>query len=256
MNSILFEYPCSDASRICLRLEKLFLQIDAHIEKESIHDSHITMQSILNILSVIDRPDLKSKLTQVLTQLNCNLSPLIHYPGIEKSKLSDTINEINTAIDTLHYLQGRFGDQLRANSFLNHILSHIHLPGGLCDYNTPGYRLWLMQEASPRIEALQSWYKQFHGLKKITRTILNLLRSCATHNQALFEAGIYQTGLKNNGNYHLVSIDIPKEIHAYPEISIGKHRLCIRLLQPKFAQNTDTVVLLPSCQLNVSLCKT
>lgn len=256
MNTILFEYPCSDASRICLRLEKLFQHIDAHIERESIHDSHTTMCSILNVLSVIDRPDLKSKLTQVLTQLNCNLSPLIHYPNIEKDKLTQTINEINTAIDTLHYLQGRFGDQLRANPFLSHILSHIHQPGGLCDFNTPSYRLWLLQDSSLRIEALQSWYKQFYRLKNVTQTILHILRGCATHTSATFVEGIYQQGLKSNGNYHMVSIEIPKKMRIYPEISIGKHRLCVRLLHPKFSQQPEDYTTFPACTLNVSLYKT
>ena len=67
MESVTYEQPLNDPMRICFRLESLFTKLQHHMSSEHAVDHQIAMQSLLEVINVIERPDLKSKLTQVLT---------------------------------------------------------------------------------------------------------------------------------------------------------------------------------------------
>ncbi|WP_280123488.1 cell division protein ZapD [Coxiella endosymbiont of Ornithodoros amblus] len=66
--TITYEQPLNEPMRICLRLEHLFRQLHEHISEPALAASHLAMLALLKALNVIDRPDLKTKLTQTLTQ--------------------------------------------------------------------------------------------------------------------------------------------------------------------------------------------
>lgn len=256
MNTITYEYPCNDASRICLRLEALFNRINLHINGDTTSNSRTTMTALLEVLNVIDRPDLKSKLTQVLTQFNCNLSQLKQSPDIDIQALQSILKEISQAIDTLHYLQGRFGDCLRANPFLNQIRIHQSHPGGACDYSTPSYALWLRQEPTIRKTQLSGWFNQFKGLETIIRLILKLTRNSSNTLSEQFTNGFYQQPLKSGISYQIIRVTLPTDLGVFPEISVGKHRVCIRIIKPDYYNENKSIQVKQNIPFNLALCKT
>ena len=256
MDTITYEYPCNDASRICLRLEALFNRFHLHISAETIPSSRTAMGALLEVLNVIDRPDLKSKLTQVLTQFNCNLSQLKESPEINAPALESILTEINQAIDTLHYLQGRFGDCLRANPFLNQIRIHQSHPGGACDYSTPSYALWLRQDAAIRKKQLKKWFEEFKGLETIVRLILKLSRNSSDEQVEEFNNGFFQQSLKLETSYQIIRVTLPTSAGVYPEISVGKHRVCIRIIQPDYQNENKSIQAKQNITFNLTLCKT
>ena len=65
---IYFEHPLNDQMRICLRLERLFAKLLQNMNHPDKYHSQMALKALIQIIDVIDRPDLKSKLSLALTQ--------------------------------------------------------------------------------------------------------------------------------------------------------------------------------------------
>lgn len=233
MNSemIIYEQPLNEHTRICLRLEHLFQQVENHIDNESEWDSRVTLNTIIEILNVIDRPDLKNKLGKALNQFALILLQLEQLPNIDLQKLQQTLNILDCTIDSLHANQGKIGQELRDNEFLISISQRLNTPAGTCAFSTPAFHLWLKQPPAIRIKQLTSWYEEFSELKKITDLLLKLTRESTVLKTKIAKAGFYQVNLEPTVPYQLIRIQIPAIIKLYPEISVGRHRLTIHFFE-------------------------
>lgn len=227
---ITYEQPLNEPIRICLRLEHLFQELYNHLGKISQTDSHLAVVALLKTLNVIDRPDLKSKLTQTLTQQATTLAQLEHSPQVDASKLQELLKHLDQLINQLHHLRGRMGDNLRQNLFLNQIRLHLHNPAGLCNFNVPSYSLWLHQTPEKRAKDLKQWSSEFELLRQVTDTILRITRDSASTQSAIADQGLYQQTLDADLPCQLIRIKMETAANFYPEVSAGKHRLVIRFL--------------------------
>lgn len=228
-NTITYEQPLNEHIRICLRLEHLFKQLREHITIATVSSSRMAMTALLKILNVTDRPDLKSKLSQSLSQQASMLSQLEHIQHVDTEKLQRILDQLDQAIDQLYHIQGKMGDSLRNNHFLNQIRLHLSHPAGPCNFSTPAYALWLKQSDQKRIKDLLSWSKELDSLESITKMILRLTRESAPTQKVVGNNGFYQQSLDANLPCQMVRVTIPIADY-YPEFSVGKHRLIIRFL--------------------------
>jgi len=227
---ITFEQPINEHMRLCLRLEHLFRQLDDNITVETEWGSRVALSAILEILNVIDRPDLKTKLTKALSQHTAKLSQLEKSPQVNKEKLREVLNELDRLTDTLFNLPGKIGQSLRENDFLNAIRQYSYNPGGACNFCLPAYQLWLRQPSAHRIQTMHAWIKHFVNLREAVFLLLNLIRNGATSSQQLAREGFYQQALDPNDPCEIVRVTLPANVGIYPEISVGRHRMSVRFL--------------------------
>src|SRR3990167_4743370 len=66
MDKIIYEQPLNEIIRVCLRLELLFQQIDHRLNDISILGTREIVSLVINVLNILDRPDLKAKLAKEL----------------------------------------------------------------------------------------------------------------------------------------------------------------------------------------------
>ena len=130
-NLIIYEMPLNDAVRICLRLENLFHQFAKTAGCTSTLASKNAMNSLLKMLEVTDRPDIKSKLSQTLTQYTNAFSQLSRSPKIDATRLQKTLKKLETLNHYLHTTHERIGEVLRQNDFLTQIRSNLANPPGV-----------------------------------------------------------------------------------------------------------------------------
>ena len=250
---MIYEQPLNEPIRICLRLEHLFQEMQTHLKQHTTVDSHLAMTAILKMLNAIDRPDLKPKLTQTLTQQVTTLAQLTHSPQVDNNKLQELLKRLDRLIDQLHQSRGKIGENLRQNLFLNQIRLHLHNPVGPTNFNTPGYNLWLHQAPEKRLTDLQRWASEFNQLQEIISTILMITRDSATSQQSIAQQGLYQQTLDANLPCQLIRIQMPNHIPLFPEISAGIHRLVIRFVpldtqrETPLTQTSENVNFLLSC---------
>ena len=67
-NQLIYDQPFNETIRVCLRLEQLFQSIDHQMNELSIPGTRQLIHLIINLLHLLDRPDLKSKLAKEFTQ--------------------------------------------------------------------------------------------------------------------------------------------------------------------------------------------
>ncbi|HVV68115.1 MAG TPA: cell division protein ZapD [Gammaproteobacteria bacterium] len=228
---ITFEQPLNEYVRVCLRLEHLFADINQHINGQNQWETRIAVSAMLEALNVIDRPDLKSKISKALTQHAHALSQLEEKPNVDREKLGEILTELVQLTDNLYKNQDKMGHNLRSNSFLNSIRQHMANPGGASAFSTPAYHLWLQQPAEVRQRHLSEWYSEFDQINVAVKLLLQLTRGSTMPQSLIATQGFYQQALDPKFAYHLVRVSVPLKLQIYPEISVGKHRLSVRFLE-------------------------
>lgn len=232
---ITFEHPVNEQVRLYLRLEHLFQEFDNSMALHK-NDSKTALFTLLKIVNVVDRPDLKSKLVQLLTLHAVTLGNLQEAPNIDKARLHDILNKLKDQINHLHQYSGKFGEELRQNEFLNQVRLHMSNPAGACETMLPAFQLWLSGSPEERLHDLESWYRLFIELKKTIELLLSLIRHSAQSQKVTAPSGFYQQNLDPNTPYELIQVMLPIEFGLFPECSANKHRLLIRFLKPDIYQ--------------------
>jgi len=226
---ITYEQPLNEHIRLCLRLEQLFTALHYHLKDSSSHGSRLAVETLLKIVDVADRPDLKTKLLQTLTQQAAALSQLEQAPQVDRQKLHEILHNLDRLIDALHHNNAtKMGETLRQHPFLKQIRLQLYNPAGVCNFNVPAFALWLHQPDSKRANDLNEWIQGFALLEEIISTILSLTRDSSPTQNVTANNVFYQQTMDPSLQWQMVRIIVKTEFSVYPEISVGKHRLSIR----------------------------
>lgn len=231
MSQITYEQPLNERVRTFLRLEFLFTQIEHTRTGESPWDSRATLASLIDILNILSRTDLKSELIMELERQIANLSPLEDSPNVDREKLGQILDEMDLVVDQLHATQGQIGLHLRQNEFINSIKQRSSISGGTCGFDLPAYHYWLHRPAETRIENLQQWIAVFENIRSSINLILHLIRDSASPTKETAIGGFFQQSLDINAPYQLIRVTLPADSPYFTEISGGKHRFTVRFMQ-------------------------
>lgn len=231
---IIYEQPISELIRVCLRLEHLFQQLDFLLQTQPTPCIRQAMTVISDIIATLDRPDLKSKLTQEFHRLITILNKLEELPNISHDKLTETLEQLRYLLDYLLETRGKIAQSLRDNEFLSNIRTHLLTPGGDSPFETPDYYYWLHLPVEEQQALIQQWISHFKEIRLAIELLLMVNRHSAEPTEILAEAGFFHTTLskQNNVPCQLVRVGIEGELAVFPEISLGRHLLNIRFCTP------------------------
>lgn len=228
----IFEQPLNEVIRVCLRTEHMFQQIDHQLNDTTTLGSRKLIYSIINLLQLLDRPDLKAKLAKELTYHLANLMRFGNMPQIDSVKLQELTKQLDDLARSLIDSSGKIGHRLREIELLNSLRLHLATPGGGCSFDTPLYHYWLEQPTSHRQKIILDWLNDFSQVKTATDLILNIVRKNAKVEEKTAVRGFHQEMLDPQSNLRLIRIGLKREIPSYPEISIGRHFLSVRFFVP------------------------
>lgn len=231
MPRVVYEQPLSERIRTFLRLEFLFTEFFARFEGPTLWDSRNALASLLDILNIFNRTDLKTEVMKELERQMSTLAALEHAPGVDSARLSELLGEFDILVDRMHALHGQIGQELRQNEFLNSIKQRVSIPGGTCDFDLPGYHFWLQRPVENRIADLRRWIKVFEPIQLSIFLLLRLVRESAHSSQETANEGFFQKMLDPNSPCQLVRVTVPSEAPYYAEISGGRHRFTLRFLE-------------------------
>jgi len=229
--TVTFEQPLNERIRAFLRADFLFRQLAHTLCSQSTWDTRTTINTMVDILSIFNRADLKTEIIKELDRLSTNLSIIEKRPGVDHRKLSQILYEINLLLSQIHEHPGQIGANLRQNEFICSITQRSSIPGGTCDFDLPGYHLWLQCDSEKRINDIQNWMQEFNTIRTAIRLILKILRDSAEAETLVAENGFFQQSLAANVPFQLVRVMLPENSAFYAEISGGKHRFSIRFLE-------------------------
>ncbi len=229
---ITFEYPLNERIRTLLRLENLFDKVAHFLAVDCAHEHHIALATLFEIIDVAGRADLKFDLVQELERQRQILLSFRNNPDISEDALAGALYEIEQASASLMALQGKIGQYLRDNEWLMSIKNRATIPGGICEFDLPGYHFWLNRDNAFRRRDLVGWLTPMLPISQGIAIVLRLLRASGRPEPQIALRGSYQLMLAGR-SAQLVRLRMKRAEAAIPEISANKYALNIRFTTPE-----------------------
>jgi cell division protein ZapD len=230
-----YEFPFNERIRTYLRLEDLFKKMLHHIAIGHEVSHHVALISMLQVLDVIDRGDLKVDLLQELDRHKVQLSLLQHNPNIDQDALESTLNSLERCASTLRADHQKLGQTLRDNDWLMSVKQRTSIPGGVCEFDLPSYRHWLYLGVERRKQDFTQWLSRLMPMYEAISLILQLLRGSGQVLSLVAHNGAYQQQLSGHKPAQLLRIEIDHE-ECFPEVSANKYAINIRFQKLDFVQ--------------------
>lgn len=227
VNYIYYEQPLNELVRTCLRLEYLYNLLDYHLQTARPFSTHAALGLLLDILQILDRPDIKTKFIAEFRRYVESFQPLKDNPKVDKKSLNLALDELNTLIELLQPKYGKFAHEVREDSFISAIRQYFLTPGGTCNADIPQYHYWLNLPPEKHQIYLKRWISALEESYKAVRLLLKLARESTQETHLIAEEGFYQKALSPERFCPLVRVVLERNLPVYPLMSLGRHRLVI-----------------------------
>jgi cell division protein ZapD len=227
----IFEQPLNERMRTFLRLDFLYSQALYHNEKASPWGTRAAVDSLLDILAILTRGDVR---TEVLKELERHLGLLGEYqnhPGIDAGRLRSLMSNLTRLRAELSAVNAAWLQPLRDSEFLAGIKHRTAIPGGTCEFDLPDYFFWLHQPAEARTAAFGRWMLLLRPICDAIAELLWLTRQNGRARQEVATGGVFNVTFDRDNPYQLIRITLPAGVALYPEISGSHYRVSVRFLE-------------------------
>ena len=229
---ISYEFPLNERIRVFIRLEQLFLQLDHFLLGSSIWDKRATINTLVDILQVFSRHDLKAEMLKELKRHSNRLTQLSNHEGVDTTRLRDILDELNSTSKMLYATNGKIDLTSMKSDLFETITQRNSIPGGTSSFDLPSYHFWLEQGKETQNKDLQVWISQFAPIRTAVDLILNFIRLSGVSTNETAHNGFYQATLDQSLPYQIVIIKLLRTTPYFAEISGGKHRFTARFMNP------------------------
>ncbi|NOU40812.1 MAG: cell division protein ZapD [Methylotenera sp.] len=249
-----YDYPFNERIRTLLRVEDLFAKVLYNAEAGHEYHHHCALLTLLQILDVVDRADLKSDLLQELERQKTAMRLLVGNPAIEADALESTLSDIEIAVKELRAETSKFGQTLRANEWLMSIKQRAGILGGVCEFDVPSYHYWLGLGEDRRKSDLDAWIRPLIPMQQAIIIILRILRGSGANSKLIATNGAYQQMLGGAKPAQMLKIELADSLTCFPEVSANKYAINIRFntldcTQKPQKHEEDVPFLLTLCNL-------
>ncbi|MFA7351014.1 MAG: cell division protein ZapD [Methylotenera sp.] len=249
-----YDYPFNERIRTLLRVEDLFAKVLYNAEASHEYHHHCALLTLLQILDVVDRADLKSDLLQELERQKTAMRLLVGNPAIEADALESTLSDIEIAVKELRAETSKFGQTLRANEWLMSIKQRAGILGGVCEFDVPSYHYWLGLSEDRRKSDLDAWLSPLIPMQQAIIIILRILRGSGATSKLIAANGAYQQMLGGTKPAQMLKIELAESLTCFPEVSANKYAINIRFntldcTQKPQKHEEDVPFLLTLCNL-------
>ncbi len=223
-----YDYPFNERIRTLLRVEDLFAKVLHNVEAGHEFHHHCALLTLLQILDVVDRAELKLDLLQELDRQKAVMSQLIGNPSIAADTLDTILNEIDVASTALRAETTKLGQTLRANEWLMSIKQRAGIPGGVCEFDVPSYHYWLGLGEARRMQDFDAWLKPLLPMQQAIVIVLRILRGSGITTKLVAYSGVYQQMLGSAKPAQMLRIEVADDVICFPEVSANKYAINIR----------------------------
>ncbi|WP_131781642.1 cell division protein ZapD [Legionella gresilensis] len=241
---IIFQLATHYLPKIALRLETLYQTINQACEETHPVIHHYALKNIIEIIQLIEKPELKSRFLKELMRIEHLLNKSNLAPSHDLNK------RLHAQIYTLNHVAGRFGEKIHIDPFLHSI--RIAQPHVDAEVFSPQLLLWLESNSALRQRDLLLWQSYLHTLYSVVNLYLQLLRDTAQFKQIQTNNGFYQCPLPAKTSCHLILLRMNKSIGIVPQMQLGYHGLSVRLCEAatmREVKDTNAQLDLAICQL-------
>jgi cell division protein ZapD len=231
-----YEFPFNERIRTLLRLEDIFTKILLNIEAGNQHNHHSALISLLQMLDIIERADLKMDLVQELDRQRLAMQNLRGNPDIAEKVLDGLLKEIGACSTVLRSDNAKLGQHLRENEWLMSIKQRSNVLGGVCQFDLPSYHHWLNLDAITRKNDFDAWLARLMPMHNAIKIILRILRGSGATTTHHIESGFFQQMLAGAKPSQMLRVEMDDSCPCFPEVSANKYAINIRFFALDFVQ--------------------
>ena len=226
-----YEQPLSERLRTFLRLEFLYQQLLYHSELEADFATRAAVASLLDIVAILGRGDVRSDVVKALDRQVQGLQRYQSEPAVDARRLDTLLRNLIRTREDVNATGAQFLQPLKDNEFLSAIKHRSSIPGGTCEFDLPVYSHWLRQPYERRRKDLDEWVGAVRPICDAVIELLWLTRESAQPDRKLAINGMYQYTVQKGAVCLLLRVLLPQGSSLYPEISGSHHRFTVRFLE-------------------------
>jgi len=227
---LIFEQPLSERMRTFLRLDFLYGQALYHNEMASSWGSRAAMASLIDILAITTRGDVRSDVLKELERHLGHLNEFQSKPGVDGGRLRTVMSNLLRLRSELQSAGSTFLQPLRDSEFLNAIKHRSAIPGGTCEFDLPDYYYWLSHAPEERMKTFNEWLGMLRPLCDSIAELLWLTRQNGRTRPETAKGGAFHITFDRDTPFQLLRISVPASAKLYPEISGSHYRCSMRFL--------------------------
>jgi cell division protein ZapD len=228
--TLVFEQPLNERMRTFLRLDFLYSQALYHNETGSQWGTRAAVTSLIDILAIIGRSDVRSEALKELERQLVLLGEFQSKPGVDPNRLTTLIANLNRLRGDLLNAGVANLQPLKDSDFLNAVKHRSSIPGGTCEFDLPDYLFWLSQSEESRIRAFNHWLAMLRPLCDAVSELIWLTRQNGRTRQETAQGGNFTITFERENPLQLLRIALPASMGLYPEVSGSHHRCNVRFL--------------------------
>ena len=228
---LIYEQPLNERMRTFLRLDYLYNQALYHNEKASQWGSRAAVSSLIDILAITTRGDVRAEALKEIERHLLQLEGFASKPGVDAGRLRALINNLSRLRSALSAAGGSYLQPLRDSEFLAAIKHRSAIPGGTCEFDLPDYYFWLNQDAASRTQAFNEWLALLRPLCDAVAEVLWLTRQNGRARKESAAGGSFAINFDRDTPLQLLRIVLAHDSDLYPEISGSHHRCSVRFLR-------------------------
>lgn len=229
-SSVIYEQPLNERIRMFMRLDALLARLGQTLAQDNINNTHHAIITLVELVALTARMDIKQELVKELERLNSNLMGLRERPNADVNRINTLISQQRAWVDSILGLAGAMDQHTKENDLFNAIRQRLAVPGGTCAFDLPVYHHWLTRSSSERRQLIKHWASSFDLLKEPISSVLQLIRRSGESETQTAHQGFYDQSLDGQRPWQLVRIALPHGSPLYPEISAGRQRFNVRFL--------------------------
>jgi cell division protein ZapD len=229
--SAFYEQPLSERMRTFMRLEFLYQQMLYNLELETDWATRATISTLLDMLAILSRGDVRSEVHKELDQQLLTLKRYRAQPGVDGGRLDTLLDNLSASRDEIAGTGMGYLAPLKQSEFLSAIKHRSAIPGGTCEFDLPEYSHWLRQSFKRRKEDLDAWVGAVRPLCDAVTEVMWLIREGSQPDDKLAEGGMYQHSVQRDTSCRLIRVSLLDDSKLFPEISGSQHRFTVRFLE-------------------------
>ncbi len=226
-----YEQPLTERMRTFLRLEYLYRQLVFHIDRESQWASRAAVASLLDIIAILSRGDVRSDIIKELERQIDIFDRYQNIPDIDENRLEGVLRNLQVLRKDIAAVGPGYLIAVRENEFLNSIKHRSAIPGGTCEFDLPDYSHWLRRPHEERLHDLRCWMKSLRPLCDSIAELLWLLRRSGQNHVMTADNGVFHHSIEKNSTNGLLRVSMVTGTQLFPEISGSHHRISVRFME-------------------------
>ena len=218
---IIYQHSPQFLPKISIKLENLIASLieATHETHPIIH--HYALKNLVEILKIIDKPELKSRLTKEFLRLKYVLGNSLN------EKAPNLAQQFEFKMQELQRQSGRFALLLHQDPFLQSLKLRTQDQWQECELQPPYLFNWLHRKPKVRQDMLNNWLNELHDLKSVIHVYLGVLRHLVQFETQEINHSFYQKPVMANPPCQLIIIKLSHEIPVIPKIQLSTHALSI-----------------------------